>query len=207
MTDKFQPPTTGPYSRRATLVHDALVPLLQKEFGKELRFTKRGGDQTLIFVWDLPHRVQVNISKSAGSADPSIWINREDPTGRTSPLGDWKNEQIQRNYQDQSYNLKAVMDKVISAVVYNRERATAHGDNVKAMVTELEGIPVSDGVEVSRDEKTGLYTLRHTIYVKDVKLEDAKGILEQVNQISEAAKQFKEVTEAVGDGKESSVQG
>ncbi len=205
MTDKFQPPTNGPYSRRATLVHDALVPLLQKEFGQELRFTKRGGDQTLIFVWDLPHRVQVNISKSAGSADPSIWINREDPTGRPGPLGDWKNEQIQRNYQDQSYDLKAVMDKVIVAVAHNREHSTAHSDNVKAMVTELEGIQVADGVEVSRDAKTGLYAIRHTMYVKDVKLEDAKGILQQVNQISEATKQVKAVTEAVDDGKEKPV--
>ena len=201
MTAKFQPPSHGPYARRATLVHDALAPLLQKEFGRDLRFAKRGGDQTLIFVWDLPHRVQVNISKSAGNADPTIWIHRNDPAGHPGPGGDWKNEPIQRDYESQSYDLEAIMGKIRAAVTYNRERSESHSANVKAMVTELEGIPIpKEGVEVVRDEKTGLYTIRHTIHVKGVELEDAKATLRKISQICDATAP----KATVGDGKSES---
>ena len=185
MANKIAPPSHGPYSRRADLVHTALAALIQKEYGKTTVAAKRGSDQNLAYNWDLPDRVTVIIRKSAGTGDPTVWINRADPTGRTDPNGDWKNEAVERAYKDKTYDLDAIMAKIKGAVEHNRNHVTEGAENKKAMQEELKGVALN-GADVRRDPKSGLYTIRQELSFKNVKLEEVKRLLTEVSKISAA---------------------
>lgn len=187
MIDKIQPPMQGTYERRARLIHDALAVGIQAEFGEKLTAAKRGSGQKLVFCWELPDRVSVTISKSPGSADPMIWVMRSDPTGKTTPDSDWRNESTQRSLTDRSYDLAAIMETVKGAVDYNRSRSLLHAENSGTMKTELDGVVIPDGWEISRDARTGLYTIRQVVVMQGVRLENVKKAIGFISQMEEAA--------------------
>lgn len=186
MANKIVPPGHGPYSRRADVLHNALALLIQKEYGKTTVAAKRGSDQNLVFTWLLPEGVTVVMRKSAGNGDPTVWVNRADPTGRTDPNGDWKNVPCERTRKDQTYDLDAILETSKLAVEYNRNHMTEDVENKKVMAEELKGVPMPGGVKVQRDPKSGLYTIRQELAFKGIKLEDAKRVLVQCSKISVA---------------------
>ena len=188
MANKIMPPTHGPYQRRADLVHAALAVLIQEEYGKTVIALKRGSDQNLTYTWGLSDRVTVIMRKSAGSGDPAVWVNRADPTGRTDPKSDWKNEVVERSYGDKTYDLDAIMAKIKGAVDHNRNHGQEDTENKKAMLEELKGVPMLSGADVRRDPKTGLYTIHQEMSVKDVKLEEAKRLLTELSKLGAAPK-------------------
>ncbi len=195
MANKIAPPTHGPYKRRAEIVHAALTPLIQATYGPTVVALKRGSDQNLTHTWDLPDRVTVIMRKSAGNADPSIWINRADPTGRIDPTSDWKNEAIERSYGDKTYDLDAIMTKIKGAVEHNRNHAQEDTENQKVMLKELKGIPRPEGVRIQRDSKTGLYTMHHEMSFKGIKLEEVKRLLAGFDKIWPAKPEQKQAEE------------
>jgi len=183
MSNKIQPPLHGPYLRRAEVLAQALGVLIQKEYGDKLLPIRRGSDQNLVIRWELPVHVQVVIKKSAGGADPSIWIHRNDPTGTTAVGTDWKNDECGRVYEDKCYDLDAVAEKISKAVAYNRERGDQLESNSKAMLSDLEGTQIPKDVAVSRNPQTGKYTIRHTVALDELTVKDAKSVLGRIGQV------------------------
>lgn len=187
MIEKIQPPMHGTYDRRAQLIHDALLEGLQAEYGEKLAAIKRGSGQNLTFSWELPARVGVTISKSPGNADPMVWVRRNDPTGKTTPDSDWKNECAQRSLMDRCYDLAAIMEMIKGAVDYNRSRSLLHDENAGSMESELAGVEIPEGWEISRDAKTGLYTLRQLVALQGVRLENVKKAISFIGKMEKAA--------------------
>jgi hypothetical protein len=185
VTQRIKPPLNGPYNRRAEVLVSAIAPRIEKEFGRtQGKYITRDAGDKVHYTWALPCRVTLILAKGAGSADPAIWINRQDPENIPSPHGDWKNQEIRRDSKSASYDIDEIVTKTLEAVAYNRGRMEEKDSNDKALAAELDGTTVPSGAVVQRNSENGLYTIAYTARRDEISLAEAKAFLQQISPLA-----------------------
>lgn len=153
---------TGTYERRALDLFKLFKPALTGKFEIVSFREVRNHRQDPIFMWVLPHKIDVSIDRSR-SADPEINVRRSDPVRDGPDAKQWRLERFARDYRTGEFDFEEVFAFIREMTQENAKEKADHDRNAAAMNGDLFGKAVPEGVTLQRNLGKGLYRLSFNV--------------------------------------------